>query len=338
MRHKINFLVPRPEGVLADCRDNSPDVLVRAGGDLERLISGTGLCWLIVTHARLRERGETNIALTNTVDPHAINVAHADTIVPGHSPFPDIGSAFVVSVRGEFGQRFFAQYEIVQNCRQEGRRAAYLTHWPQPGLIGRRGPPTAVRRVAFVGQVRPNLVADPAKWARALAARGYEFVAPDRDWHDLSSYDVIVGLRSFDRGGHDRKPPSKLINAWHAGIPFIGGHDSAFSQVGIPEEDYLLAASFEEVLSQLDRLATDSQLRERIVSNGRHKSLQYGNEAIAGQWRDLLDGPIAERFEAWRRRPAVERARSALLYRLDDAHMRLRRNVKALLGAGKAPR
>jgi len=120
------------------------------------------------------------------------------------------------------------------------------------------------------------------------------------EWQDLDSVDVLLGIRSFGKKKYKRKPPSKLVNAWRAGIPFIGGGDSAYTQIGNPGEDFLQVFSYDDLLVELVRLQHDCALYNRIVEAGRRNANDFTFEAIAQRWKYLLEGDIARAYSKWK--------------------------------------
>jgi hypothetical protein len=139
-------------------------------------------------------------------------------------------------------------------------------------------------------------------WEAALKSRGIDFRHLDSDnWHDYSTVDVLLAMRSFDKSRYVCRPPSKLINAWHARIPLIGGYDSAFEQVGRPGYDYVRVRTFDEAIQAICLLRDDQDRYRSIVDAGAIRALAYSRERIADAWEDLLSGPIAARYEWWRR-------------------------------------
>ncbi|PQO38066.1 hypothetical protein C5Y97_08250 [Blastopirellula marina] len=122
------------------------------------------------------------------------------------------------------------------------------------------------------------------------------------NWNDFSGVDIVIGIRSFDGQTYDTKPPSKLINAWHAGTPFVGGHDSAFKQIGTPTEDYYVVTTQEEACDVIADLARNTSQYARIVQKGFDQAKQYSRHAIAQRWVDLLKGPIDIRYSQWTKR------------------------------------
>lgn len=331
-RPLVQFVVPYDQPLIDRLALADPDALVRQGDEVVPLLSGGGpAAWCYLTYARLRDRGWGPIRLANRADPAAINVAHADTL----NTAGDYARVFYVDARADHSHRLFAQYTLVQNRDQLGRDAAWIHHWPQPGLIARQTPITQVRQIGYIGQTgNNNLAMTAADWNALFGDQGYHFAAPASDaWHDLSQFDALIAVRSFDASPHSKKPASKLLNAWRAGVPLVAGADSAYAQIGTPGEDYLLATSPAEVLAALDRLR-DAAFREALVERGRAKAAQYSEDAIAALWIEALEGPIAARFARWQRRPATERLRAHVLKLADEALVSGKALVRQLTGLG----
>jgi hypothetical protein len=129
--------------------------------------------------------------------------------------------------------------------------------------------------------------------------------------HDI---DVLIGIRSFDTNPYDNKPPSKLINAWHSQIPFVGGHDSAFKQVGKPDHDYLLAGNPQEVLEAVLKLKADDALYSKLVGNGIKNAMSYTTETIASDWENILTNPVSVRYRQWLAQPQYEKAKFRMIH------------------------
>jgi hypothetical protein len=100
-----------------------------------------------------------------------------------------------------------------------------------------------------------------------------------------------------------------MTNAWQAGIPFVGGYDSAFSQIGVPGEDYLRAETPDAVVVAVTNLRDDNALYGQLVQNGARKAPLYNSDAIAERWERTLTEPVMQRFNRWRGAPTFERQR-----------------------------
>jgi hypothetical protein len=251
----------------------------------------------------------------------------SDMINVGHSQYlrsikPD-SSCFYVSITGEYRHLLWAHSHIVQNKSQHnGKKFHYITHWGQPGLIPRSEGRKVIKNAAFAG--RPNQISTRQGYIRSKLARfgyftsnhdgirfwrdelgkiGMQFVFLGKPkWYDMSNIDILIGIRSYDQERYNYLPPTKLLNAWHAGIPFIGGNDSAFEQVGTPGVDYIRVHNHQEAIDAIHRLRDDNQYYNSIVSAGRAKRAKYTRENIAGEWIRLLTGPIRELYDEWSRR------------------------------------
>jgi hypothetical protein len=178
-----------------------------------------------------------------------------------------------------------------------------LRSWLQSKLIPRdRNRGARFENAAFFG-ILDNLAAQlqQPQWEEQLSAMGlrWEVVKCDR-WHDYSEVDVIVAVRSFDGSNtFDSKPASKLINAWHAGIPAILGRESAYRHECKSELDYIEVASTEEAIAALFRLKNDFNLRQEMVNNGKIRAQEMGNTQITFQWRNFLTNVAVPAYYRW---------------------------------------
>ena len=136
---------------------------------------------------------------------------------------------------------------------------------------------------------------------------GIDFV-PLEDWKDLRGVDVLVGIRHYGKKRYKRKPASKLVNAWHAGIPFIGGWDSAYAQIGTPGTDYLRASSHKELVAHILELKEDAGLYNKLAGAGTERAKEFTAEAIAGKWAAMLEEKVVPVYRAWRQKPVASMA------------------------------
>lgn len=265
------------------------------------------LTWCLQTFLNLSKSESLDVICSNKLQKDRINIIHSDTLLN----FRGKDSHFIVCVQADYPRRHWSQYHIVQNKNQLLLNTSYIPHWIQPGLIKRNPERTGVKRVAYSGQTfNKNLAGTEETWKRILDPYGIEFVALSNDsWHNLSTIDVLIGIRSFDSNPYNNKPPSKLFNAWHAEIPFIGGHDSAYKQVGSPDEDYLLVKTQTDALTAILKLQDDANLYNKLVDNGKQKALLYNQETITKIWEDTLMNQILQRYNLWKSRSSYERLR-----------------------------
>jgi hypothetical protein len=334
----FNFVVDLPESELAACAA-APDLttLIAARPEMLARISSKGnLCWCLQSYLILKPRGRLEVHLSNQLAPNGINIVHSDHLLNLHGTADD----FIVCIRADFPRRRWAHYHLVQNRAQLAAETTCLPLWPQPAQIGRDASREGVTTVAYAGEItNGNLASDTQAWQRLFAPHGLNFVhLPSHAWHDLSAIDAILGIRSFDRRRYDGKPPSKMLNAWHAGIPFIGGYDSAFAQFGTPGSDYLRAGSAEEVLQAVLRLRDNPLLYSLLVRNGRRRAAEFTVHAIAALWEQVLLGPVCRRHARWQTQRLYESARFRLLLALGLAGHGGRQAIKSRLRSVKAAR
>ena len=114
----------------------------------------------------------------------------------------------------------------------------WLPPLPQRGLQPRAAERCGrIRSLAFKGYPEnvPAELTTP-EWAAGLAARGVEWlldVAADSDgagqrWHDFSAVDAVLCVRASRATANvERKPATRLINAWVAGCVPLAERDPA---------------------------------------------------------------------------------------------------------------
>ena len=290
--------------------DNLDALLAQRPEILRAFAENGDLCWTVQTWCRLRDMGVGGIEIATEPAQGRINLAKSKTLSrSGADP-----QLFQVSIQADYPRILWAQFHIQQNADLVCEDGALQYLWSQAGILARDSGREGVQRVGFLGKLDGNLAASADEWSALMEARGLEFVArePER-WHDFSDIDIAIGLRSFGQSRHSRKPANKLINAWLAGVPFIGGSDSAFAQIGTAGIDHLLAHSAEEAVSQVDRLCSNPQLYRELVEAGKRKADRFSNPRIASSWVGLLEGPIAARYRQWAAQLPREKRRVRLL-------------------------
>ncbi len=305
----FNFIVPsRDENHLEQLRTADIDRDVH-------IFQSASLNWTLQAYLML-ERNGLAVSCSNKTLPGAINIGHSQYLrtIPPKKP------VFTVSITGEYRYLAWAQFHIVQNQSQIRRGTSYwMPLWPQPGLTSRNKDRKRVKCVAYAG--RPNQLSDRSGrirskfarigvfgshtkrldyWRDELVQHGLQFrFLRKPSWNDLSEVDILLGIRSFNRESYNYLPPSKLINAWHAGIPFIGGNDSAYRQVGTPGKDYIRVTGKNEMLDAIIRLRDDPVYYDSIVQAGYRKAEKYTRETIADRWIQLLSGKIVNAYGVW---------------------------------------
>lgn len=207
--------------------------------------------------------------------------------------------------------------DVTQNGRfADEERTFFIPHWPQPGLVSRnadRG--TTIQNVVFKGGFG-SLSEEfrTQEWYSGLERRGLQFRISSAqtegeipDWHDYSTADLNLAVRpSFADGGRRcEKPASKLINAWHAGVPSLLGREYAYMELRESDLDYIEVTTAKEALTAIDRLLEDRILYQRMIRRGQKRAQSFTPEKIAERWAQVLfrrAPQVAEqRFYQWSR-------------------------------------
>lgn len=204
-------------------------------------------------------------------------------------------------------------FHLIQNQAKARRtpHSLFVPHWPQPGLIP-RDPERGLRfeKISFFGDPN-NLAAElqTPEWTSQLRREVGVFLDfhESNRWHDYSDTDAVLAIRDFSRLPHHHKPATKLYNAWLAGVPFIGGRDSAYAMDGRPEIDHLVATSPQEVIEQLRRLKKDSTFRQQLVAHGRESGAAFSQEATLLQWKQLVEETLPFLARKWQKKSRLQR-------------------------------
>lgn len=295
---RFNFVINASE---SECRSlaegkNIDAAVVAARGDLS---------WCFEAFRMLSKRKNLQVLLSNTLQSDAINIIHATHLLQVQG---DAGK-FIVCVQSDLPHIPWAHYYLVQNKDQVVANTTYMPHWVQPNIVPRNEARKGVTQVACVGPLGGAGAPTEEEWQACFRRHNIDFEILSGPWNDLNKVDVLVGIRSFDRTRHPTRPPSRLFSAWHARVAFIGGPDSAYQQVGIPGDDYLIAQTPQQVVEAVLRLRQDSELFEKLIANGIKKTSLYNNEAIAQHWEAVLSGPVQQRYLHWKGRPYYEKVR-----------------------------
>ncbi|MBD2771727.1 hypothetical protein [Iningainema tapete] len=261
--------------------------------------------WTLQTYLYLKA-DDLKCDLIGTIPNSGIVVAHREFLPDDFQPSPNL---LLVCIKADKDAHPYAQLHIAQNPEDEILhrilpiwKSHYLPHWPQPGLIPRdssRG--ERFEKVAFygvTGTLAPEL--QQPTWEKELAALGLRWeIVDSQHWHDYSETDVIIAVRSFNGEIYASKPPSKLYNAWHAGIPAILGCESAYRNERKSELDYLEVATLDSAIATLKRLRDDYNLRQAMIENGYIRAQERGTTNITAQWRTFLTDIATPAYYHW---------------------------------------
>lgn len=304
--------------------------------------------WTLQTYQRLKDHGYAcQVALDLRAS--GIVIGHRDVIPTFYRPHSE---QLLVCIAAERGLHPFAQFNILQNPVQEtlvkheslerlwnrliGRNCGFIRYWPQPNLVP-RNPDRGDRfeNVVFMGvmeSLAPELRGPDFESAVMKLGMKWLPIHDKSKWPDYSEVDAVVALRANADPVNDRKPATKLYNAWLAGVPAILGAESAFQAEGAAGADYLEATSVREVLDALRRLRDDAALRRKIVEAGNNRAESLSYSALCQQWMVMFQEHLVPLFERWKSFPSWRRN---LFFSLQRANLRrafLLRKAKEILG------
>lgn len=266
---------------------------------LRARIDGGRSAWIYQTWTRLRQAG-LSLPLSPSLPDAGFGVLHSDDFAHFDGRrWP--ARLWTIVCRADRPPSWRADFEIVQNPLQaDNRRTFYVHHWPQPGLLPRdptRG--ATLRNVAYFGMFKqlPPALQSP-EWAQRLRPLGLDWLTPggaapgdpldQRRINDYRTADVVVALRDPRRTIADHKPPTKLLNAWLAGVPAIVGPESAYRALRTDALDFIEASDADAVLAALRRLQADPELYAAMCRRAQARATEVTPAAIAERWRQLL--------------------------------------------------
>ncbi|MBX9578553.1 MAG: hypothetical protein K2W97_08800 [Chthoniobacterales bacterium] len=270
-------------------------------------------CWIYQTWALLTEAG-IKTSLVSELPTTGLVLALSGTL---HSSFQSNHHApdfFLVDIVADGLPHPAAHFHLVQN-RAHARRlphSHFIPLWPQPALIHREANRKGVfERISFFGDPK-NLAAEffSFSWQQHLKKElSLEFeIRRAAQWHDYSNVDAIIAIRDFSRSRQLHKPATKLYNAWLAGVPFIGGNDSAYQSDGRPGVDYLVAQSPKQVLEHLRKLKVDAAFRSRLIQNGIESGEKFSRSATLERWKFLIQETLPGLAFQWQKKSPSQRA------------------------------
>jgi hypothetical protein len=317
----LYFYIPSPEAV-RDVPDSIDNYLVWRGDIIERAAAnmpdGRGLCtwmgpydWTVQTFLYLKAYGFFCV-LTASLPDEGIIITHSDMLPTFLKPS---AKQFIVEIKPDRSLGcIFANFVIVQNRRDPIQygvkclliKSAFVNYWPQAGLIPRdpaRG--DRFENVCYMGN--PKQFIDNADGlALEIEKTGLHWrMVPRNEWHDYSEVDAVVAVRQVDSPRMEpwylpsRKPASKLLNAWEAGVPAILSPDVAFQDIRKSELDFLEARNIPEILDRLRQLMKDPMLRKAMKENGRIRAEEFKLENRLQEWIEIIKTQIIPSYILW---------------------------------------
>jgi len=285
---KIHFYIPKhvlpATGELDGWMEGNP-ANIRQSSKI-----ATAQCWIYLTYIRLKNAGFEAI-LTHEISGEGVFVALTGNLPADFRPPKNI---YLVGVVADGMLHYGCHFHILQNPLHSARvkRSAYVPHWPQPCLIPRdqtRG--ERFENLYFFGDslnLAPELQkADFRNRLKIELGMNLAFPPADR-WHDYSEADCVLAIRELSRRIFINKPSTKLYNGWLAGVPVIGGQESAFLADGHPNIDHVSCKSKSEVFHAIIRLRDDPDHRRKIITEGSRAAQRFSPEIIASRWMEVL--------------------------------------------------
>ncbi|MCX6957158.1 MAG: hypothetical protein NT164_01255 [Verrucomicrobiae bacterium] len=280
---------------------------------------GTQECWIYQTWALLKHAG-LHFSLVTEPPEEGILIMHADQstkFLKDDAPFSE--KLFVVNIVADTRPHPRAHLNIVQNKAYHYfmPRSLFMPHWSQSHLIMRdpaRG--SRFENIVFFGY-HDNIAAEllTEEWSDTLRRTLglYFYLQEAANWHDYSQVDCSIAIRDFSHQKHFRRPATKLYNAWQAGVPFIGGSDSAFSSEGHPGKNYFKATSPNQVLNILKRLKESDSLRMDVANEGWKSKQIATRDAIFNRWKDLVLEVLPRLAAAWFKKSSSQQSQTKFL-------------------------
>jgi hypothetical protein len=266
-------------------------------------------CWIYQTWVAL-ERAGFPARLTHSLPGDGILVALTNCL---SSDFRAPDRVFFVGVMADYVAHPGAHLHLVQN-KVHARRlwnSAFMPLWPHPNLIPRDSARMErFENVCFFGEssnLAPEL--SDSRWQKRLKDElGLNFIVCGADrWDDYREADCVVAVRGFGRSAYLHKPGTKLYNAWLAGVPFIGGMDSAYAADGKPGRDFLQVSKRDELFAHLRQLRERPELRQQLVAAGRAAASNFSFQATLARWQRLLGDTVPELAAHWQRKSVATR-------------------------------
>jgi hypothetical protein len=151
-------------------------------------------------------------------------------------------------------------------------------------------------------------------------------------WHNYREVDAIVAVRDQNQlansasGMHfeDRKPATKLYNAWLAGVPAVVSPESAFRQIRLSRLDYLEARDIPEIVARLIQLKNDPLLRRAMIANGIRRSAAFASDSVTKDWITIIERGIVPEYCRWSQSSLYRRRFFAARHRLLNAGFKTR--------------
>ena len=185
-------------------------------------------------------------------------------------------------------------------------QAYFMEHWPTPQLIPRRDERGVFENVVYVGsplELDKSFRGEDFKEKLRVLGLNFMIIDSPGRWNDFSEADCVLSVRNFNDKKHLRKPASKLINAWLAGVPAVLGPEAAFRAKRRSSLDYIEVTNYRETLEALKKLKEDPSLRAKMIENGLERGKEYTAEKTAQRWEHFINNVVIPEYETWLKLP-----------------------------------
>ncbi|TAE56784.1 MAG: hypothetical protein EAZ76_13475 [Nostocales cyanobacterium] len=261
--------------------------------------------WIILPYLCLKSR-KFECELVDKIPKQGIVILPRKFVEDDLKPSPQ---CLFVMIKYDAKIHSYSQIHVVQNPQDELIlqnsslwKNHYISHYLQPGLLPRNSQNgDRFQNLAFFGleeNLAPELKTN--EWIDQLKSLGYNWSIINRKkWYDYSDVDAVIAVRSFDSRSYDVKPASKLYNSWQAGVPAILGAESSFRAERNSELDYIEVTSPEQIITALESLRTNPDLRQKMIENGKQRSQQKLPDIVTQQWINFLENKAFSEYEKW---------------------------------------
>jgi len=191
--------------------------------------------------------------------------------------------------------------EVMPSMRSvvDSARQVVVPPFPQRGLRPRdpaRGDRIEVMALKAMSRNVPEWVEDP-RFVRELRNSGVTLrIDTESDpaaWPDFHAVDLALCVRRHhpeidENAGYERKPPTKLINAWSAGVVPIAAREVSYVELARESRDTIFVDSADQVLRAIRTLQSDPVLAEQLRIEGNMRSKEFTVEAVVGHWERMF--------------------------------------------------
>jgi hypothetical protein len=291
--------------------------------------ANTWLLWTLRTYLELKDRFDC--VLTDNIPERGITLFFRGSVQLTQKP---VAGQFWICMVADSTWHPYSHVNLFQNrsAIKNYPQSWFIRHWQQLGITRSESANTVPRKIYYFGDVAnlaPELKSDD--WKVFLKENELDFFAPHfSKWSDYTGVDLVLGIRSFQPGErHNNKPSSKLINAWQAGVVFIAGQDSAYTDERETNLDFISVATYDELKLRLVELKKNPELFQAYRKQSAICAERFPDAFFTNQWVDLLNKKIFPLYESVRKTSILAYyffiAKRFLIYRYEALSQRLKR-------------